>query len=288
MSETTRPQVNEHPSRLGQMILIRLLATGKPPTRSDLDKAFRRYFAERLAMTSAAWDGLLEGTLRELTASSLIETKPFRLTERGRNSALAQLRIESLPARCMWRTLKNRHLVAMALEIEPQSKTEWDRLSTADGLRGAVLAKYHGLQSAAVPTAAKALHELAWRQLLRAHEIEIPLGKEFTRNNVLGATLLSGLTSRKPAETLAAMAVGASGSSPDRIRDAVICRWLDAQDESTVTIGRFDLRGFRRSRDGTGATYGGRSVRHSQGVHCQRLEPVSEDQRGSRHDSGGV
>ena len=230
-------------------------------------------------MTSAEWAGLLEGTLRELAAGSLIETKPFRLTDRRptfrTRPITCRITSHSLHVENAQEPLSRRHRARPS----PQSKTEWDRLSTADGLRGAVLAKYHGLQSIAVPTAAKALHELAWSQLVRAHEIEIPVGKEFTRNNVLGATLLSGRTSSKPAETLAAMAVGASGSSPDRIRDAVICRWLDAQDESTVTVGRFDLRGFADRVTELARTFGRRSVRRSQGVHCQRLEPISRDRR---------
>ncbi|MHB0960434.1 MAG: hypothetical protein ACYC0X_31490 [Pirellulaceae bacterium] len=228
---------------LKKMIQVRLLAAGKSPAKSDLDKALRRYFAEQTVMPAAQWQELLTNALHDLQAEGSIDVKPFHLTDTGRADALGFLCIESLPAGITWQTLRNRYLIAKALCITPQSKSEWEQLSSADGLRAAVLAMHHQLPLGAVPTPARVLHALAWLQLKRAHGAILPLDKDFTRNSVLGVTLLEGRSSNKPEEGLAARAVGASSSHPDKLREAVICNWL-RRNGSLDDMPLFDLRAF--------------------------------------------
>jgi hypothetical protein len=221
-------------NRLDQFVLLRLLAAGKSLVKSVLDKSLRRYFAERVAMPAAAWRGLLDESLKRLQLDGHVQGKALRLTEGGRSCALRILRVDSLPTSVKWQTLRNRYLIAVALGIQPRSKAEWDRLGTADGLRAAILARHHQLPLGPVPAPARVLHALAWRQLTAGHSIDLPLEKDFTRNAVLGATLLRGLISKKPDEALAAQATGATGTHPDKIRDAVICNWLGEEERALV------------------------------------------------------
>lgn len=234
------------PSRLGQFVLVRLLATGKPPARSDIDKSLKRYFADRLALTAGDWKTLLDGTLDELGKSGLIESRPYRLTPPGRQAALGIIGIDSLPPRTTWQSLRNRFITAMALGILPLGKSQLERLGKADGMRAAILAGHYQLPSGPVPTLSRALHELAWQQLAKAHELADVSHKDFTRRSVLIATLLEGRSVSHPEEALAAMATGASATTPDVVRDSLICQWLNRADSSEVVIDRFDLKEFAR------------------------------------------
>jgi hypothetical protein len=229
--------------RLKELILVRLLSAGKPPAQSDMDKALRRYVAEQFAMPTAQWQESLGGALEELHDEGSILKKPFQLTEEGRTAALSVLGVVSLPASVTWQTLRNRYLIAKALGIEPQSKAEWDHLSSAEGLRAAVLAKHHQLPLGPVPSLARALHALAWMQLRRSHDVVLPLENDFTRNSVLSVILLEGRPSKKPEEVLAARATGASSPHPDKVREAVLCKWVRESDQGTVPI-PFDLGAF--------------------------------------------
>jgi hypothetical protein len=218
-------------NRLEQFVLLRLLAAGKPPAKSELNKALRRYFAERVAMPAAQWRGWLDESLERLQSEGHVQGQPPRLTDSGRSCALSFLGVGSLPPSVKWLTLRNKYLIAVALGIQPRSKAEWDRLGTPDGLRAAILAKHHQLPLGPVPTPVRVLHALAWLQLSAGHSIDAPLEKDFTRNAVLGVTLLRGLTFKKPDEALAAQATGATGTHPDRIREALICNWLGTEEK---------------------------------------------------------
>ncbi|MHB8865686.1 MAG: hypothetical protein ACYC6N_25185 [Pirellulaceae bacterium] len=217
-------------SGLEQFVLLRLLAAGKPPAKFELDKALRRYFAERVAMPAAAWRGLLDESLERLQLEGHIQGKPLRLTDSGRSCALRFLGVDSLPMSIKWLTLRNRYLIAVALNIRPHSKAEWDRLGTAEGLRAAILTRHYGLPLGPVPAPARVLHALAWLQLTAGHSVDVPLEKDFTRNAVLGVTLLGGRISKKPEEALAAQATGATGTHPEKIREALICNWLGEEE----------------------------------------------------------
>lgn len=263
-------------NRLEQFVLLRLLGAGTPPAKSELDKALRRYFAERVAMPAAQWHDWLDASLERLQSAGHVQGKPPRLTESGRSCALSFLGVELLPPSVKWLTLRNKYLIAVALGIQPRTKGEWDRLGTPDGLRAAILAKHHQLPLGPVPTPARVLHALAWLQLSAGHSIDLPLDKDFTRNAVLGVTLLRGLSSKKPGEALAARATGATGSHPDRIREALICNWLGTEDRERAPspppgpvpvepAAPFDLEAFaahitQLARTATGGRFGDHKV----------------------------
>jgi len=216
---------------LDAMILVRLLAAGKPPTRSDLDRALKRYYVDRLDLTSTQWLSLLDSALERLQSENLLRTRPYRLTDAGRAAVQEFLGVDSLPSNVKWQTLRNRYLVTTALGLRPKSKTEWERIGTSDGLRASLLIQHFDLQIPPYSTPARALHALAWKQLGEERAVTPPLGMDFTRNNVLSATLLAGRKSTRPAEPLAAQAVGAASSHPDKLREAVLKRWLDKHEK---------------------------------------------------------
>ncbi len=60
------------PSQLGRLILVRLLAHGKPPVKSDISSALTRLYTERVALGPAAWRELLDKTLADLRAGGWI------------------------------------------------------------------------------------------------------------------------------------------------------------------------------------------------------------------------
>ncbi|MCU0962787.1 MAG: hypothetical protein MUF48_22035 [Pirellulaceae bacterium] len=216
-------------SRLEQSIVWRLLAAGKPATKSDLDKALKRYFADRVALPAARWREALAQSLERLRAEGLIETTTCRLTESGRLHALRALSVTSLPSQVTWTTLRNRHVMAVALGIQPHTKTEWDRLGSAAGLRAAILARHYRLPLGPVPSLSRVLHALAWLQLKEGHTVDLPLDKDFSRNAVLGVTLLRGSASKRPEEVLAAQLTRAGGTQLEKVREAVICNWVAAE-----------------------------------------------------------
>ncbi len=222
-----------HPlSRLQQCLIWRLLPARKPVAKSDLDKALRRYFADRVAMPAAQWREELDRSVAHLQEAGLVDAAALRLTEQGRALALRLLGVDALSPQASWTTVRNRHLMAVALGIRPGTKAEWDRLGTADGLRAAILARHYPLPLGPVPTISRVLHALAWLQLKVAHAVDLPLDKDFSRNAVLSLTLLRGRTSKNPEALLAAEVTGAAGTQLDKVREAVLCNWVAAETAS--------------------------------------------------------
>jgi hypothetical protein len=231
-------------ARLGELILVRLLAAGKkPPARSDLNK-LERYFAGPVGITADKWKELLNGALAALQEDGWIEAKPFRLTDQGRARALGFLSVESVPGNLNWKSLRNRYLIAKALGIKPQSKAEWKRLGSAEGVRAAALTKHYQLPISPVPTLAQALNALAWFQFSRHQEKALPFEKPFNRKTLLGITLLDGRPSENPEEELVVRATSASSQHADKVRDALISTWIHGDGSSAVDTSNFDLQSF--------------------------------------------
>src|SRR6266850_365022 len=93
-------------SRVGQLLLVRLLTAGKKgPGPKRLREEVGRFLPQR--MTDEQWQTLVE----ELTQAGLITSKPLALTDVGRAEALAILGVESLPPRATWSTVRQRYLV---------------------------------------------------------------------------------------------------------------------------------------------------------------------------------
>lgn len=223
------------PSRLGEMILVRLAAAGNPPSQSALERCLKPYFSCRLGLSDGQWRTLLENTLDELAHQGFVERKPTSLTEIGKAVACHFLQVEDLPADCKWMTLRNRYLLARALEIRPREAKEWKRLATADGLRAAVLVRFYGLSLDPLPTLTQALEALAQQQAQQAGEIEASGTKTEVREEILRETLIpdqpGDLKTRLPA-----LVTKARNNSIESLRQAVINHWLDECDAKSCQL----------------------------------------------------
>jgi len=238
---------------LDALVLVRLLAAGKSPSRSDLDKTLGRYYVDRLDLTSSQWLALLDAAFDRLEGETLLKTRPYRLTDAGRAAAQQFLGVDSLPSNVKWQTLRNRYLVPIALALRPNSRREREHIGTSEGLRASLLIQHFELSIPPFATTARALHALAWSQLGQANDLDPPSGMDFTRNNVLAMTLLGGRKSKRPETPLAAQAAGAASSNPDKLREALLKRWLDQEEKRRESpsarepeLPQVDLIGFAR------------------------------------------
>jgi hypothetical protein len=212
------------------LILVRLLATGKPPVKSDFDKALKRYLPAQQGAGQGGWSEQLGQTLAGLERDGLIEAKPYRLTDAGREQAARFLGLMAPPANAKWPTLRDRYLVARALGIDPADKELLKKVGSSDGVRAAVLVRHFQLPGSPVPSESRVMHLLAWRQLREAHDLEIPLTQDISHKAILGATLLKGQHAKEPVKLLAAQVTRADNTDIAKVRDAVIRQWLAARE----------------------------------------------------------
>jgi hypothetical protein len=215
---------------LAKLIGFRLMAAGKP-SRSSILKALEPCYCDRADWNASKWRADFDAALEAAVAQGHIERKPLRLTADGRRAATAFLGFQSIPTNAKWVCLKNRYLVAAALGICPPT-AKLERLGTAKGLYAATLVRHHNLPVDPVPTETLALDALAWHQLSRAHDGELPMRKRFTRNAVLAFTFFGGLTTKDPASRLAAIAADAAPRA-DKIRNALISRWIETMEKGS-------------------------------------------------------
>lgn len=215
---------------LADLICVRMLATGMPG-RSTILKQLEPFFADRPDWNASAWRVQWEAAIEAAMADGRIGTKPFQLTDRGRDAAASFLGLDAIP-KYQWTTLKNRCLVARSLGIKPPAD-RLERLGKATGLYAAILVRHYGLSLEAVPTEAAALDGLAWQQLAQKHEGDFPTSKKFTRNAVLTHVFFDGVATKNPASRLASMVTDAAPRT-ERIRNALISRWLEQMEKDAL------------------------------------------------------
>ena len=215
---------------LGDMILVRLLGSGKtPPARSQIDRDLKPLVS--VSMDKAEWQERLDATLSSLEEQGVIESRPYRLTDTGRQRAVGFLNLDSVPKE-KWTTLRDRYLIASALGISPTDKQAFRDVGTSDGLRPAILVNHFDLPGSRVPSKARAMHLLAWQQLQLAHEFEIPTTKDISHKNILYATILDGQKG-DPVTLLAAQVTKSESNSLKHVREAVIRNWLASREPNT-------------------------------------------------------
>jgi len=217
------------PSQLGTLILVWLLAQPEGRgTRSGLDRALKAILEQR--WSDAERRRALDDEVASLERANRI-SRPRRgtllLRESGRRAGLAALGVKALSAGLSWRNVKNRYLLARALELPaPTTKAAAERIGDIDGLRAAILARHHGLGVGDLPTLIQVRDALAWRAL------GVETQERFTLNAVLELLLNRTLGAatpeepRKVLELLAVRAVGARRADVEELRVAVLRRWL--------------------------------------------------------------
>ena len=270
------------PSRLGNFVLVRLSASGNPPSRTVLDQTLKPYFSCRLGLSDGQWRKLLANTLDELAGMGFIEQRPYRLSPAGWAALKDFLEIDELPTDLKWLSLRNRYLLAKALDILPASPAQLKRLATSDGIRAAVLVKHYKLPIEPLPTLEHALDVLAEQELRPEIQRDSTGTMVMERDDRLRLALIPN----QPGELkvcLPAFVMKARNNSVESLRQAVINRWLngcdaneykflmpgaaeeDTGESSSHLDGEFDLRTFAsRIRDLAGraetAQFGGNKV----------------------------
>jgi hypothetical protein len=132
--------------------------------------------------------------------------------------------------------LRDRYLIALALGISPADKAAHQAVGTSIGLRPAVLARHFALPGSKAPSESRVMHLLAWKQLQKAHEIEIPLTEDFKPKSVLKATLLKGQKGDEPVKMLAAQVTKAQSNKLQHVRDAVLRHWAAQQPVVSLAV----------------------------------------------------
>lgn len=222
---------------LQELIPIRfLVCSANGLTINEVKKSLSPVFYQ--ALSNNEW---LQA-LQQLTEHGLLEKtgkSRFQITVTGQEQALQKLGLPSLPPALRWLTLRNSYLIAALLGL-PAPINERDRLSitSADGLRAAILANAFKLAISAYSSLIKVRDNLLWQQLAQPadsanlqHKLaasNITHAKPFTTSSV-AVLLLSGLlgTERELSwdsalKQLAAKAVGARRISPEELRLAIL------------------------------------------------------------------
>lgn len=156
-------------STLGRLILTRMIANRKPPTRADFVKDLKPLFSADLRGTDSDWKQLVYRTLEELALAERITdpARNIRITEQGRADLRAFLQVDSLPEQKTWSVIKKVYLTSLAIGQPPTPGKTADKLKTSDGFKAAMLVKLFGLRLNAVPSLPLAIHALAVQQGLK-------------------------------------------------------------------------------------------------------------------------
>jgi hypothetical protein len=207
-------------SRVGNLILARLLTAGKrAPSPKKLKDDLARFF--KFPPTEEQWQGYFQ----ELEQAGMLELRPYRLTDAGRDTALEFLGIRELPPGTNWNTLRARYLVPKALGLPDSSPETLKRISRKPNLEAVLLAARYDLPAGAGASLKTALEALACKEMGFPEETSV----EAVKVRVLGKLL--GTDERLPLKEiqkqLPRVAIGARNSKPDALRDALLQRWAD-------------------------------------------------------------
>jgi hypothetical protein len=239
-------------SRVGNLILVRLLTAGRrAPSPKKLKDDLARFF--KFPPTEEQWQPYFQ----ELEQAGMLELRPYRLTDAGRDAALEFIGLRELPPRTTWNTLRTRYLVPKALGLPDSSPETLKRISRKPNLEAVLLAARYDLPAGAGASLKSALEALACKELGFPDET----GVEAVKARVLGRLLGTDerLSLKEIQKQLPRVAVGARNSKPEALRDALLQRWADpsgtAQTAPAVAepetepehVERFDLPTFART-----------------------------------------
>jgi hypothetical protein len=207
-------------SRVGNLILARLLTAGKrAPSPKKLKDDLARFF--KFPPTEERWQGYFQ----ELERAGMLELRPYRLTDAGRDSALEFLGIRELPPRTNWNTLRTRYLVPKALGLPDASPETLKRINRKPNLEAVLLAARYELPAGAGASLKTALEALACKELGYPEEATVEAVKARVLSKLMGSN--ERLPLKEIQKQLPRVAVGARNSKPDALRDALLQHWAD-------------------------------------------------------------
>lgn len=248
----------DEPTPVGLLVLARLLTGGETGAEfSEIKKDVGPLLEHRWA--GAALTALLEEALAQLEAAGLATRTTVKNTDRsvltpaGRGAILAFLRLDALPPKATWATIKKGSLLLGAMGLPAPNSEERKQFAKAEGFKAALLKDRHKLTTGAYPTLAQASVALAWKLL------GVDSTKPFTKEAVLTELYNRRLgehrqgTSKKAIERLIAQTVNARRNGVAELRLAVVRDWVDhgsghvappSAPASAVPSAPFDLKAF--------------------------------------------
>jgi len=207
-------------SRVGNLILARLLTAGKrAPSPKKLKDDLARFFT--FPPTEEQW----QGHFQELEQAGMLELRPYRLTDAGRETALEFLGVRELPPRTNWNTLRNRYLLPKALGLPDSSAETLKRISRKPNLEAVLLAARYELPPGAATSLKSAVEALACKELGYPDETSVDAVKARVLSKLIGTD--ERLSMKEIQKQLPRVAVGARNSKPDALRDALLQRWAN-------------------------------------------------------------
>lgn len=247
---------------LQDLMLTRLLVAGAEASLpvATMSKSMDPYLPSGVSATEKRT--LLASAIDRLASEAAIERQGHNklgLTSTGRRHILQQLGLKADARRLNWQALSSVELMVKALDLPKPGATERRRLSSADGLRAAILRDVHALPIKPYPTLTQVRDGLLWYCL--AHLPQRPewgsgceqrISKPFTVKAVASQLLSNLLDSDRVLEPvpalrqLAARSIGADRTDAGELRAAVIRRALQHRDANDAGTGAHsdDLQGF--------------------------------------------
>ncbi len=236
-------------SRVGELVLARLLAVGKrPPTPGRLRSEIERFLRQK--PSSEQWQAQLD----ELVGAGLLAIKPYRLTETGKARALEFIGVEALPARANWGTIQAGYLVPKALGVPVDAEDTRKRIKSEDGLAALLVKREYDVPVGGAPTLARVLQALAVQEACKRMGVAPTSSWEGLEATLLGEVLGQGGLDRKQLDKqLPRKVVGAHKSGIAGLREAVLQNWLGGDRAPAVRPDRtepaaetapFDLAAF--------------------------------------------
>jgi hypothetical protein len=223
-------------SAIGILILARLLPVSeKGETAAKIRRDLEPLLQHR--STGAVLAEAVQRTLGELEANGFVtllrgKTKKsvpkVLLTSDGRRQALAFLRIDNLPPKTKWSTLRKIYLPAQVLELSVSTDASIKAVTSDPGFKAILLKQQFRLAAAELPKLDEVLDALAWK--LIGFE---PSARKFTIKAVKTALFNRELDNgratdfKKAASQLLAKCLGARRDDSKELRDTVIRGWID-------------------------------------------------------------
>jgi hypothetical protein len=207
-------------TRVGELILVRLLATAKtPPSLSRLRDDLGRFFKQ------PPGDEQWRGEIDDLVGAGLLTARPYRLTDAGRQKALEFLGLDTLPPRTDWKALRTRYLVPKALGLSATAGEAHKRIANEEGLAAYLLKAHYDLPVEAGATLARVLEALVCKELGFSAETTFDGVRAAVLGRLLGST--DRLRRDQIRQQLPRHVLGARKAGVEGLREAVLQRWVE-------------------------------------------------------------
>lgn len=234
------------------LILVRLLASGeKGDKTSKLRKDLEPWLGHR--WSGAVLTDVLDRALEALETAGLVAAAPkparakktdpaFLLTPEGRKRGLEVLKVDQLPPKATWATLKKGYLPAVALNLPALDEKSRKTFSSDGGFKAALLKEQFGLSLNGCPTLAQATDALAWKLIgfESAEKFSAPAVQKALFHKALGDQAARPAEAKKSVDLLLSRRVGARRGGGDGMREAVLRGWIDqsppARDDRVQTV----------------------------------------------------